>query len=54
MKDFSLQGKVYLGASLAGGKPGAMHWVNDAGVLPNFPIGFPGNQTGKPFWQPAD
>ena len=28
MKDFSLQGKVYLGASLAGGKPGAMHWVN--------------------------
>lgn len=33
MKDFSLQGKVYLGASLAGGKPGAMHWVNDAGVL---------------------
>lgn len=30
MKDFSFQGKVYLGARLAGGKPGAMRWVGDA------------------------
>jgi len=33
MQDFSLQGKVYLGERLASGKPGAMHWVNDAGLL---------------------
>lgn len=30
MKDFSFQGKVYLGAHLAGGKPGALRWVGDA------------------------
>ena len=30
MKDFSFQGKVYLGARLAGGKPGALRWVGDA------------------------
>ncbi len=33
MQDFSLQGKVYLGERLSNGKPGAMHWVNDAAVL---------------------
>ena len=33
MEDFSLQGEVYLGDSLSGGKPGAMRWVNDAAVL---------------------
>lgn len=33
MQDFSLQGKVFLGERLANGKPGAMHWVNDAGLL---------------------
>ena len=32
MKDFSFQGKVYLGARLAGGKPGAMRWVGDAPI----------------------
>lgn len=32
MQDFSLQGKVFLGANVAG-KPGAMRWVNDAGLL---------------------
>jgi hypothetical protein len=32
MEDFSLQGKVYLGESI-NGKPGAMHWVNDAALL---------------------
>lgn len=32
MEDFSLQGEVYLGAS-NNGKPGALKWVNDAGVL---------------------
>lgn len=30
MKDFSFQGKVHLGARLAGGKPGALSWVGDA------------------------
>lgn len=30
MKDFSFQGKVYLGTRLAGGKPGALTWVGDA------------------------
>lgn len=30
MKDFSFQGKVYLGARLTGGKPGALRWVGDA------------------------
>lgn len=30
MQDFSFQGKVYLGARLAGGKPGALRWVGDA------------------------
>ena len=30
MKDFSFQCKVYLGARLAGGKPGALRWVGDA------------------------
>lgn len=30
MKDFSFQGKVYLGARIAGGKPGALRWVGDA------------------------
>lgn len=33
MQDFSLQGKVYLGERQSNGKPGAMHWVNDAGLL---------------------
>lgn len=32
MKDFSFQGKVYLGTRLAGGKPGALRWVGDAPV----------------------
>lgn len=32
MKDFSFQGKVYLGARLAGGKAGALKWVGDAPV----------------------
>lgn len=30
MQDFSFQGKVYLGARLTGGKPGALRWVGDA------------------------
>ena len=30
MKDFSFQGKVYLGTRLTGGKPGALRWVGDA------------------------
>jgi hypothetical protein len=30
MQDFSFQGKVYLGARLAGGLPGALRWVGDA------------------------
>lgn len=30
MKDFSFQGKVYLGTRLAGGKPGQLRWVGDA------------------------
>jgi hypothetical protein len=30
MQDFSFQGKVYLGARLSGGKPGALRWVGDA------------------------
>lgn len=30
MKDFSFQGKVYLGSRLAGGKPGVLRWVGDA------------------------
>ncbi len=30
MKDFSFQGKVYLGTRLAGGKPGELKWVGDA------------------------
>jgi hypothetical protein len=30
MNSFSFQGKVYLGARLAGGKPGALFWVGDA------------------------
>lgn len=33
MRDFSLQGKVWLGERMANGKPGAMRWVNDAGLL---------------------
>ncbi|MEO1902608.1 MAG: hypothetical protein ABGX87_12700 [Alcanivorax sp.] len=33
MRDFSLQGKVYLGERLANGRPGAMHWIDDAGLL---------------------
>lgn len=33
MEDFSLQGKVYLAERMANGKAGAMHWVNDAGLL---------------------
>ncbi len=33
MKDFSLQGKVFLGERLPSGKPGAMRWVNDAALL---------------------
>lgn len=33
MQYFSLQGKVYIGSRLSDGKPGAMHWVNDAGLL---------------------
>lgn len=32
MKDFSFQGKVYLGDRLPGGKPGALRWVGDAPV----------------------
>lgn len=32
MKDFSFQGKIYLGARLAGGRPGALRWVGDAPV----------------------
>lgn len=32
MKDFSFQGKVYLGERLAGGKPGKLRWVGDAPV----------------------
>ncbi|AFJ02010.1 hypothetical protein Q7C_841 [Methylophaga frappieri] len=32
MKDFSLQGKVWLGENL-NGQPGAMNWVNDAALL---------------------
>lgn len=32
MRDFSLQGKVFLGDSI-NGKPGPMRWVNDAGLL---------------------
>jgi hypothetical protein len=30
MQSFSFQGKVYLGARLTGGKPGALFWVGDA------------------------
>ena len=30
MKDFSFQGKVYLGTRLTGGKPGPLRWVGDA------------------------
>lgn len=30
MRDFSFQGKVYLGDRRTGGKPGAMFWVGDA------------------------
>lgn len=33
MRDFSLQGKVYLASRMANGKPGAMRWVHDAGLL---------------------
>ncbi|MEN5208026.1 hypothetical protein ABE493_07870 [Stenotrophomonas terrae] len=29
-KDFSFQGKVYLGTRLAGGKPGVLRWVGDS------------------------
>lgn len=32
MRDFSFQGKVYLGARLTGGLPGALRWVGDAPV----------------------
>jgi hypothetical protein len=32
MKDFSFQGKVYLGTRLAGGLPGPLRWVGDAPV----------------------
>lgn len=30
MKDFSFQGKVYLGERLPGGRPGKLRWVGDA------------------------
>lgn len=30
MKDFSFQGKIYLGTRLSGGKPGKLAWVGDA------------------------
>lgn len=30
MKDFSFQGKIWLGERLANGKPGALRWVDDA------------------------
>lgn len=30
MQDFSLQGRIELGARLAGGKPGVLRWVGDA------------------------
>lgn len=30
MKDFSFQGKIYLGTRLSGGKPGKLTWVGDA------------------------
>ena len=30
IKDFSFQGKVYLGERLPGGKPGVLRWVGDA------------------------
>lgn len=30
MKDFSFQGKIYLGTRLTGGLPGALTWVGDA------------------------
>jgi hypothetical protein len=33
MKDFSFQGKVYLGTRQTNGKPGALQWVDDASVL---------------------
>jgi hypothetical protein len=33
MKDFSFQGKVYLGTRQSNGKPGALQWVDDASVL---------------------
>lgn len=33
MKDFSLQGKVWLGTTLGTGKPGPMRWVGDVPLL---------------------
>lgn len=33
IKDFSFQGKVFLGERLPNGKPGAMYWTNDAATL---------------------
>lgn len=33
MKDFSFQGKIWLGERLSNGKPGALRWVDDAGTL---------------------
>lgn len=33
MRDFSIQGKVYLGERQANGKPAAMRWVNDTALL---------------------
>lgn len=33
MKDFSFQGKVFLGMRLPNGKPGALRWVDDASQL---------------------
>lgn len=32
MKDFSFQGKIYLGTRAPGGRPGALRWVGDAPV----------------------
>lgn len=33
MKDFSFNGKVYVGTRLASGKPGVLQWVDDASQL---------------------
>ncbi|HEX7113198.1 MAG TPA: hypothetical protein VF216_12200 [Mizugakiibacter sp.] len=33
MKDFSFNGKVYIGTRLASGKPGVLRWVDDASQL---------------------